>query len=164
MACRLCSKNWVWEFTNQTKLCKRCFVNYFEKKLLKIVRKYGMRDSKIIKSDDLRGNVISSILGKIVTGKGKRLDIENLNDFSVSILEALMSKNINNFNKLKPCYKPLYFFSDAEINLYAKIKGIKGKITRKLNKKEIKIDSFLEHLESNNKDIRHNVVNSLSRL
>jgi len=164
MACKNCSKKPVWEFTNQTKLCRSGFVRYFEKKMLKIVRKYGMRNSKLVKKDDLRGKIINNVMGKIVTNKGKKLEIENLNDYSVRILEVLMSKDIKKFDCLLPNYKPLYFFTDAEILLYAKIKNIKGKIVRKMTGKEKKIDDFLIHLENGNKDIRHNVVNSLLRL
>ena len=40
--CQQCSKKPVYEFTNKRKLGSRCFVNYFQKKVLYTIRKFGM--------------------------------------------------------------------------------------------------------------------------
>jgi hypothetical protein len=48
--------------------------------------------------------------------------------------------------------------SDKEILLYAKIKGIKGKLVE--NREMKKIDAFIKKIEERNPDIRKNVVNA----
>ena len=48
--CKLCETKPVYEFTNQRKLCARCFINYFQKKVLYIIRKF-----KMIKNNDFVG-------------------------------------------------------------------------------------------------------------
>lgn len=40
--CKLCSIEPVYEFTNQRKLCDKCFIRWFEKKVLYIIRKFRM--------------------------------------------------------------------------------------------------------------------------
>lgn len=64
--CHLCKTKPVYEFTNQRKLCKRCFANYFEKKILYIIRKFDMIKREDIvgykKDDSLRGVVLENTL------------------------------------------------------------------------------------------------------
>ena len=40
--CKACETKPVYEFTNQRKLCKRCYVQWFEKKFLYTIRKFEM--------------------------------------------------------------------------------------------------------------------------
>ena len=40
--CKTCNTNPVYEFTNKRKLCRWCFINYFQRKTLYIIRKFGM--------------------------------------------------------------------------------------------------------------------------
>ena len=40
--CRQCEIKPVYEFTNQRKLCKNCFIRYFQKKVFYSIRKFGM--------------------------------------------------------------------------------------------------------------------------
>ena len=40
--CKLCETKPVYEFTNKRKVCKNCFVRYFQKKFLTTIRKFGM--------------------------------------------------------------------------------------------------------------------------
>ena len=40
--CKLCKTKPVYEFTNQRKLCKACFIHWFEKKFLYTIRKFNM--------------------------------------------------------------------------------------------------------------------------
>ncbi|MEN7982583.1 MAG: hypothetical protein ABFQ65_03995 [Nanoarchaeota archaeon] len=48
--CKLCETKPVYEFTNKRKVCKNCFVRYFQKKFLFIIRKFEM-----IKKGDVVG-------------------------------------------------------------------------------------------------------------
>jgi len=43
--CKQCEKNPVYEFTNKRKLCKNCFIRYFQKKVLYTIRKFKMAQS-----------------------------------------------------------------------------------------------------------------------
>jgi len=64
--CQMCEKKPVYEFTNQQKLCARCFVRYFQKKFLYIVRKFKMiRQGDIIgyeNKGDFKGVVLEDVL------------------------------------------------------------------------------------------------------
>ncbi len=44
--CKNCKSKPVYEFTNQRKLCKNCFIEWFQKKVLYIIRKFGMIQKK----------------------------------------------------------------------------------------------------------------------
>ena len=48
--CKLCKIKPVYEFTNQRKLCKTCFIRWFQKKVLYTIRKFEM-----IKKGDVIG-------------------------------------------------------------------------------------------------------------
>jgi len=64
--CKLCETNPVYEFTNKRKLCKRCFIKYFQKKILYIIRKFRMtKKNEIIgykEKEDFRQVVLRDIL------------------------------------------------------------------------------------------------------
>lgn len=64
--CRQCERNPVYEFTNQRKLCRNCFIKYFQKKFLYTIRKFRMiKDGDIIgyfKSTHFRVVVLEDIL------------------------------------------------------------------------------------------------------
>ena len=42
--CKQCQTNPVYEFTNKRKVCKTCFIRWFQKKFLYTIRKFGMID------------------------------------------------------------------------------------------------------------------------
>ena len=63
--CHLCNTKPVYEFTNKRKLCKNCFIHWFEKKFLYINRKFGMikrGDVIVIKGNDYKNEVLKHIL------------------------------------------------------------------------------------------------------
>ena len=161
MVCKNCKKKPVWKFTNQTQLCASCFVKYFNKKVKGTIRKYKMPIQKI-KKKSLKANVINKIIMELPNRKGKLIE-ESLNDISNAILYIMMYDNKDKLRKLLPCNQPLYFLSDKEILLYAKLKRIKGKISNEKAKigKLKQIDDFLVSLEKKNADIRLNVVNAM---
>ena len=162
-----CDKNMVWEFTNQRKLTKSGFIDYFERKVFRTIRKYNMLPkNKIIKlKKDLKLNtqVLKSILEKKF--KVKFVEQPNFSSNNLSqIAEETFSNILNGkFEGLSPDTKPfmpLYFLFDKEIELYAKLKGIKGK-KRKQNKK---IQQLFEKFIEKNPDLEHNIVNALNQI
>ena len=150
----------VWQFTNQRKLTKQEFIRYFEKKVKSTIRKYDM-PINLIKSNNLKSNIINNITKDLLVKKGKLSD-DNLNDVSVGILYIMIYGNEKELEKLKPKNQPLYFLSNKEILLYAKLVGINGELVEKKGKMK-GIDAFIIKLEEKNQDIRLNIVNGLLR-
>lgn len=156
MKCQ-CKTKPVWRFTNQRQLCASCFVKYFEKKLKSIIRKYKMPISKI-KNNNLKIKIINRIIENLPERRG-RLSWESLDDISNNVVYEMMYGR-GNIKRLMPKNQPLYFLSDKEILLYAKLAGIKGKIEERRGRVR-EIDNFIMEIEKKNPDIRHNVVKAL---
>lgn len=170
MSCQKCKTQPVYEFTNKSRLCKKCFAGYFEKKILKTIRKYEMSLSSIAGGEnDVRHKILEIISNKIKTNRKSKnsAGIKNLDDFSTEIISGIMAKNIPALKKLLPKTKtgefPLYFTLDKEIMLYAGLKGIKGSIKRKENKMQKEINILFGELEKNDRDVRHAVVNAVMK-
>lgn len=171
MPCKICKLKPVWKFTNQQQLCSLCFSKYFEKKVKSAIGKYRMPIQKI-KSNSLKAKIINSIIKELPERKGK-ISLDNLNNISNTILYIIMYDAQNKLKKLLLKNQPLYFLSDKEILLYAKIKKIKESSLKKTSEKEIKgklekpkgklkeINKFITVIEEKNPDIRHNIVNAL---
>tara|TARA_Y100000310_G_C20140707_1_gene560142 strand:- start:1 stop:516 length:516 start_codon:yes stop_codon:yes gene_type:complete len=168
-------KKTVWKFTNQRKLTKKEFLNYFERKVFRTIRKYKLlpknRIIKLKKSNSLN----TAVLKKVIEKKFK-VKFTSKPDFSSDNLSQIAEdvfKNIlqGKFNNQKPVQKPapntddklkkpLYFLSDKEIELYAKLTNIKG-TKRKQNKK---IQSLFEKFLKKNQDLEQNIVKAFSQL
>lgn len=176
--CKLCETNPVYEFTNQRKLCKTCFIHYFEKKVLYTIRKFNMIKSGDIigykKGNDFKSAVLEKVLNflfekssfKIVKLPNKRANKTAINSSLDSEADEVIGDIINgNSSKLKKelpieknTLKPLYLFLDEEILLYAKLKNIK--FIEKKSKKN-KIENFLDEFEKKHPEVKRAVVNSL---
>jgi len=172
--CKLCEIKSVYEFTNQRKLCKNCFVKWFEKKFLYINRKFGMikkGDVVFLKTEnDFRGVVLKYILEKfenkfmikLKKNRANKIAIASTIDFeSEQIIKNLIKGNLNDLKKLKPVdkntIKPLYLFLDKEVLLYAKLKKLKF---RKIGKKKNEISDFLDGFEKKHPEVKQAVVSS----
>jgi len=159
MPCKLCKSQPVWKFTNKRQLCASCFARHFEKKVRSTIRKYNIPIYNI--GGSLKARVINNITRDLPKRKG-RLQVENLDDISSKILYIIMYDNKDKLKKLLPHNQPLYFLSNKEILLYAKIKKIKGKIEEKGKTGKMKeIDNFIKMIEQKNLDIRHNIITAL---
>jgi len=182
--CKLCEINPVYEFTNKRKLCKSCFVRWFEKKFLYTIRKFRMvsMGDKIgyVYSESFRGLVLESLLkmysekGNVTlikyTGKQKinKLALfETSDSIAYSIINSVINfrlkiKDFDNFSPVnKKVIKPLYLFLDKEVLLYAKLKGLRFV---KNNMKEDKIISFVNNLETKHPEVKRAVINSYLEL
>ncbi len=153
----------VWQFTNKRKLTKKEFIDYFERKVFKTIRKYNMLPKnnviRLKKSDYLNTKVLKYVLSKKFKVKfSKKPDFSSCNlsqaaeDIFANILKA-------KFEKPK-ISGPLYFLSDKEVELYAKLVGIKGK-KRKKNKKIQKL--FAKFLKKN-PDLEHNIIKAAEQI
>ncbi len=179
--CKLCNEKPVYEFTNKRRLCKRCFVNYFQKKVLYTIRKFDMvRRGDIVgyrKDNSCRGVVLEQILFflsekcyfSVVKSPSKKATKIAVNSFldleSEEIVKILIKGDASNLKKDLPIVgkiiKPLYLFDEKEILLYAKIKNLKFKEQKK---NQDKIKNFIDEFEKKHPEVKRAIVNSLLKL
>jgi len=160
-------KKYVWEFTNQRKLTKGEFIDYFEKKVFKTIRKHGMMpEDRIFRMKDDSGlnfKILKSILEtKFIVEISNKPNIlsENLSDVSEVVFSNVLSGKFKGPSPEDKPSRPLYFHSDAEIETYAKIKNISGEIPVRDNK----IQNLLNRFRCKNPDLDINVVNALAQI
>jgi tRNA(Ile)-lysidine synthase TilS/MesJ len=84
---------------------------------------------------------------------------------SNKIIRTLISGNISKLKKYLPVQgnviKPLYFFLNEEILLYAKLKGLKFKPKKE---KEDRIKNFTNEFEKKHPEVKRAIVNSILEL
>ena len=153
----------VWTFTNQRELDKNEFINYVERKVFRTIRKYEMlpKNKVIILKNDrtLNFEILKSIIQtKFEVKESSKPNFlnDNLSEAAEDIFENLLN---GNFTGPEPKNRPLYFLSDKELELYAKLKGIKGN-RRKQNPK---IQNLFNKFLKKNQDLELNVVKALSQ-
>jgi len=170
----------VYEFTNKRKLCKTCFLHYFQKKVLYTIRKFEMikKEDKIFykKAMDFKSVVLAEMLKFVadkaditfVNSKEKADKIaldSSIDSEAESILKTLIRGNVSELKKnlpaLKNEIKPLYLFLDEEILLYAKLKNLKF---QKKKEKRDKIKGFEDELEKRHPELKRAIVNSVLEL
>ncbi len=181
--CKLCETKPVYEFTNKRKLCARCFVRWFQKKFLYVIRRFKMIGKNDIigyrNSNNFRDVVLEDVL-KMFANKTNIKLIElpskrKINKISISDTIDLESdkivnevikgdlKKIKNFKPFnKKIIKPLYLFLDKEVLLYAKLRKLKikkGKFSYKNN-----IDKFINKLETKHPEVKRAIINSFLKL
>ncbi len=180
--CKQCEKNPVYEFTNKRKLCKKCFIKWFEKKVFYVNRKFGLiKKGDVLvykKENNFRGIVLEKILNllsekidieiaKIKTKNKKcKIVVEDTIDLTANkIVCEIIGGELKKFDEFKPIYgkiiKPLYLFLDKEVELYAKLKNLKYE---KKKEKRDKISSFINNLEKKHPEIKRAVVNGYLKL
>ncbi len=149
----------VWKFTNKRELTASEFVRYFEKKVFATIRKFGMLPGdRIFKlsGTGINFSVLKHILQKkFEVKKGKDFSSENLSQIAEEIFENVLKGKFN-IKGLKPeeLKAPLYFLSDAEVEVYASLCKIKGR-KRKRNKK---IQLLFSRFMKKNPDLERCVV------
>jgi len=180
--CKLCELNPVYEFTNQRKICKVCFVRWVEKKFLYTVRRFqlianrdivGYKNSGTFREvvlEDLLEMFAKRTLVKLVKlPSKKKITKEAIGDTldinSKNIIDKLVKSKISDLEKFSAkkgkVIKPLYFFLDQEVLLFAKIKNLKFK---KIKETKNKWYSFIEKLETKHPEIKRAIVNGYLEL
>lgn len=179
--CKLCEKKPVYEFTNQRKLCAKCFVRWFQKKVLYTIRKFGMIQQgdiiSYVSGIGFKDVVLEDVLKMFA--KKARVELkkiaaysqmnkklinekiaisDTLDNISSEIVEQILNGDVRKL-KMKPVegkiIKPLFLFLDKEVLLYAKL--------RKLQYKNIKdekneISGFINDLEKKHPEIKNAIV------
>lgn len=158
----------VWEFTNQKKLTKKEFISYFEKKVFKTIRKFSIMPKdgifKIKKSDDLNTVILELILKqkfKVDYSNKQNIISDDLSDVAETTFKNILD---GNFTGPLPNNKgigiPLYYHSDKELELYAKLK----KITGKKHSRDKKVQELFSKFLDKNQDLEINIVKALMQL
>lgn len=174
--CHRCKTKPVYEFTNQRKLCKNCYINWFQKKFLFTIRKFGMikrGDIVNVRGNDYRAVVLKYLFEILeekgvveIKNKGNKIAITSTLDSEANeMVETLIKGKEKDLKNLKPVegkvIKPLYLFLDEEVLLYAKLKKLKFK---KEKGKKTKISEFIDELEQKHPEVKRAVVNSYLKL
>jgi hypothetical protein len=179
--CKQCETNPVYEFTNQRKLCKTCFITYFNKKVLFTLRKYHLINSSDIigykSGKGFREVVLENILlfisekygfqiVKLPNKKANKIAVAStLDSESHDIVNIVVEGDSSNLKKILPSdgnfIKPLYLFLDEEILLYAKLKNLKYKTMKKTGDR---INNLLDNFEKKHPEVKRAVVNSILEL
>jgi len=170
--CQLCETKPVYEFTNKRKLCKTCFIKWFQKKVLYTIRKFNMiKSGEIIaykKGNKINEVVLENIL-KMYSEKGhvtikektqnSKLKIAiptNADTETHAIIDELFNSKLKNHNPVnQKIIKPLYLFLNKEILLYAKLKNLKF---NKIKKEKNKLKDFVNQLEKKHPELKQAVI------
>lgn len=184
--CKICELKPVYEFTNKRKLCKSCFIKYFQKKVLYIIRKFSMIKSGDVigyeTGKDFRSVVLKDVMEmfaekspiQLVKLPSKKKNLKIAINFNIDleaekIINALIYEKSSKLKEFFPVVKkgnkiiikPLYLFLDKEILLYAKLKNLKF---IKIKDNKSKLVKFINNLEQNHPEVKRAVVNSYLKL
>ncbi len=154
----------VWTFTNQRELDRSQFIDYFERKVFRTIRKYGMLPKDKIITLKKSTDINTIVLKKIIEKKFKtefnskaNLSSDNLSDVAEETFKNILQ---GKFIGPNPENKPLYYLSDKEVELYAKLKNIKGS----KKKRDKKIQNLFEKFLKKNQDLELNIVKAISQI
>ena len=154
----------VWIFTNGRELSKSEFINYFERKVFRTIRKFQcLPKNKIftIKNDNtLNAKILKQILEtkfQVKYSTNPNTSSANLSQIAEDIFKNIIK---GKFNNPQPTSAPLTYLSDKEIKLYAKLKNIEGK-ERKQNKK---IQNLFNKFLNNNQDLEINILKAQGQI
>lgn len=192
--CKLCETKPVYEFTNKRKVCKNCFVRYFQKKFLTTIRKFNMiKRGEIIgykKGNSFRDIVLEDLLfmfsknGMVEIVKIQKLDVRNQkseirsrkSDFKIAIsstidsesdkiVHILIKGDSKNLKEIAPVDKKI--IKPLYLFLDAEIllyAKIKKLKFKKEKEKKDKISKFIDELEKKHPEIKRAILNSYLEL
>ncbi len=156
--------NKVWTFTNKKELNKSQFLDYFERKIFRTIRKHSMlpknKTIKLKKSNNLNTMALKSVLEKkfkVEFSTNPNFSTENLSQIAEDIFKNILK---GNFKHQIPKNAPLSQLSDKEIELYTKLSNTKG-TKRKQNKK---IQNLFEKFLKKNQDLEINVTKAMLQI
>jgi len=174
--CQECLSKPVYEFSNKRVVCKVCFLRWFQKKFLYSVRKFGMiKKGDVVgykKGMGFREAVLESLLEmfvgrapvelvKIPNKKARKIALSDTTDtIAREIVEEVVKGDVRKL-KLSPVdskfIRPLFLFTDKEVELYAKLKKLGFS---KIEERKTKLGAFVEELEKKHLEVKHAVVKS----
>jgi len=191
--CKICETKPVYEFTNQRKLCAKCFVRYFQKKFLYTIRKFKMINIDVNSIYYKRGNSFQdvvledvleffqektgieirslqsrSLIDKKVDKKRTALKIatsETLDLTSYKIVDSLIKKDSKNMKKFLPVEGKTIkpLYLFLDKEVLLYAKIKKLKFVKKKEKKD-KINDFIDEVEKKHPEVKRAIVNGFLRL
>lgn len=185
--CQQCEEKPVYKFTNKRKLCARCFLRYFQKKVLYTIRKFKMAEKKdrifYENKGDLHGIVLEDALKLFSEKSGAKLIKIRTKADKIAVSSALDSEADKIVHEIirgsmdalkgksppvekirkKEIIKPLYLLLNEELMLYARLKKLKFKHDKHKLKKD-KISEFIGHLEGKHPEVKRAVMNGWLRI
>lgn len=179
--CKLCEKEPVYEFTNKRKLCKNCFIHWFEKKFLYTARKFKLFSLGEKVSFKYEGDFSSVVLKNclFILEKGSRISLlkqnlkkgfdkfalnSTLDDESYEFILSLLNNKFSNKNLLPTngkIVRPLYLFLDKEVKLYADLKKLKYSLKKR---KENEWTKFIGEMEKLHPELKQATMQSYLKL
>ncbi|NPE26776.1 hypothetical protein HNV12_02100 [Methanococcoides sp. SA1] len=157
----------VWTFTNQKQLDKSEFLNYFQRKVFRTIRKHNLlpRDKtfKIKKNNDLNTIILTKILEtkfQVKTSTRPNISSANLSETAEQIFKQILKGNFKNLSSIVNRPSPLLYLSDREVQLYAKLSKIKGTI----RKQDKRIQPLFQKFLKKNQDLELNILKSAIQL
>jgi len=191
--CKLCETKPVYEFTNKRKLCKKCFIKYFQKKVLYTIRRFEMlkRDEVIgYKHNlDFRNVVLENILEmfaekwmiKIVELRSQAHDInkqlidnkriskvaigQSIDLTAYKIINTLINKSAKNFGDVAPTESKIIkpLYLVLDKEVFLYAK-LKDLKFKKENTEKDEISNFIDRLEINHPEVKRAIVNGYLEL
>ena len=171
--CKLCETKPVYEFTNQRKLCKACYVKWFEKKFLYTIRKFKMIGSHDVIGYASKGGFREAVLEELLKmfARKSMVKLFKLPSKSNKVAETLTTDLqadkivhvlIQGGGKAGSAVEgkvinPLYLFLDKEVLLYARLKKLKFKVVKE---EKDNISKFIDELEIKHPEVKQAVVRS----
>jgi hypothetical protein len=178
--CKECNSKPVYVFSNGRQICKNCFINWFQKKVLYTIRKFSLvKKGDVIgykKTNNFRDLVLEDLLiyyqtrapiniVKLPNNKANKIALSDTTDhISQIVIKNLLNKKIRSTQELpilERIIRPLYLFLDQEVLLYAKLNNLKFKQEKENSDKIKKL--FID-LEKKHKEVKNAVLNSYLNL
>ncbi|MCK4553254.1 hypothetical protein KAT80_03550 [Candidatus Pacearchaeota archaeon] len=116
--CQLCEKKQVYEFTNQRKLCKTCFVRWFQKKVLYTIRKFKMISKAEVVGYENFGGFREVVLEDVLKMFAERAIVE-LVKLPISTLRAYTQGGHENLLRGPEKFSTKIFTKGKEVNKIA---------------------------------------------
>lgn len=164
--CRLCQTKPVYEFTNKRKVCARCFIKWFQKKVLFTIRKFKMisHNNVIVyeKKNDFRNVVLEDVL-KMYAEKSNISLIKLHSPLARDINKKMFNKEIYNKSDNKHYYisdvfqRKILTKSDLELNKFQTKRGKSEREWEEFNKR----NNFKIALASTTDSIANRIVHIL---
>ncbi|MCK4650043.1 hypothetical protein KAT36_02315 [Candidatus Pacearchaeota archaeon] len=155
----------VWKFTNGRELNKNEFLNYFERKVFRTIRRFQMLPKNKLftlkKSNDLNTATLKQILQtkfQLKHSTSPNISADNLSQIAEDIFKNIIRGKFH--YPLPTAHCPLLYLSDKEVKLYAKLKNIKG--TKR--KQDKNIQSLFNKFLKKNQDLELNILKSALQL
>jgi hypothetical protein len=134
--CHICEQKPVYEFTNKRKLCKNCYIKWFEKKFLYTIRKYNLinkNETILIKFKD---NFRDAVLFYLLDFYSKQNNVRIIKNGKLKSHQPFSSPHSSmdysrvNSRPLPPTCNKIAISNSLDLNSYGFIKLLRNKLSK----------------------------------